>query len=224
MTQENKISNSVKRILLLSGLLVTILLTGCALTPKVADINIQSVANPTNGPVVKIVSVEDRRDFVYPFRDCETPSMPSAEALRDQSLKARAFARMGNCGNSERTMHEMMYLPEGQTVASKFKEVVTNAFRLAGYQVVSDNSNVEATLVKVEILKSWFSREFSMSGNDYIATEGVVISRPNEEPILINTIATDKVYSELGMSKQVDFYAASLLKTQEIIFSKLKAQ
>ena len=149
MTQANKISNSIKRMLLLSGLLATILLTGCALTPTVANIDIPSVANPTSGPVVKIVSVEDRRDF-GPFvsGQCDQPSVDGD--YHDKALTSRVFARQGCKYERANVM-----LPEGQTVASKFKDVVTNAFRLAGYQVVSDNSNVEATPVKVEVLKSW---------------------------------------------------------------------
>jgi len=215
--QVNQISNSIKRVLLAGGLLTSIFLTGCALTPTVADINIPSVANPTSGPAVKIVSVEDRREF-GPFVSgkCDQPSVEGD--YHDKALTSRVFGRKG-C-KFERAN---ILLPEGQTIAGQTQVVVANAFKEAGYRVISGDISEQVMSVSVVVIESWLSRDLDGMGVRFNSNQRAQISLPNSPLLIVEDKTTDKIYGELGEGAKFDFYTDSILNFQHKLADQIKA-
>ena len=213
------------RLLMLGSLLACILMTGCALTPTVANIEIPEVANPKSGPAVRIVSVEDGREFVYPFKDCDTPSVPNAEALKNQELKARSFARKGRCGGGETTMHEMMLIADDQTVSNKIAQVVGNAFKESGFKTsFTDSSNGEFLAVKIKVLKSWADMGVLEDiGLRNSAWQKILVQIGEDAPVEVSVAHSQKTYVSSGSGMTPVVYGDSLKEVQRILAERLRA-
>lgn len=209
-----------KTLLTIAAIAAVTQVTGCAMVQTTANLETPVVANPTTGPVVKIVSVTDNRKFVYPHEagDCETPSVDSEQALKNTDLKARAYARQGRCDGGEWANHAMEVVPPGQTVASKVKEAVISGFRKAGYRV-SDN-DPSAIPVTIQVDQFWTAGGMDGWGVKYINTYTVELSAPTGTPRKLTRSETDKFifgranlldrYSEKGLAQLTDDTAISL--------------
>ena len=147
----------MKIVALLKNLgLISLLLfvTGCAATRSVVPVDVvESVGNPTTGIDVKIVSVEDDREFQVKPKIPEIPSLSESEVNND-SIKARAIGRKRN--GYGHAIGDVL-LPEGQTVASVMKSSISNSFRQAGYRVLEkgDESYDKALPINVKMTKFW---------------------------------------------------------------------
>ena len=134
------------------------MLAGCMFARSTVDLSqgpaaAPAVAQPSEGPVVKIVSVDDQRVFaVAP----QTPDIPSLKDnnITDKAITARAIGRKrsgwgGAVGD--------VLLPEGDSVSAHIATALTNGFRQAGYRVLSsgDAGYDQATPVKAVIKQYW---------------------------------------------------------------------
>lgn len=140
--------------------------TGCAATRSVVDLKPgEEINNPTDGQIVKLLSVEDKRVFEEKPRIPEIPSL-DPEKINDPSIKARAIARKRNSYGA--AMGDVL-LPEGKTVALLMEKEVVNAFKEAGYRIAEPNDPDYgiATPVQVDINKfwSWFIVGLARVGN-----------------------------------------------------------
>jgi len=147
----------MKIVALLKNLgLISLLLfvTGCLDSRSVVPVDVvEFVGKPTAGIDVKIVSVEDIREFQVRPRIPEIPSLPEDE-VNNESIKARAIGRKRN--GYGRAMGDVL-LPEGQTVASVVKSSISNSFRQAGYRVLKkgDAQYNDAFPISVRVTKFW---------------------------------------------------------------------
>lgn len=154
----------MKKISLLKNLgLISLLLfvTGCALTRSVVPVDVAvPIGNPINGIDVKIVSVEDDRDFQVRPKTPDVPSLSENEVI-NESVKARAIGRKRNGYGA--AIGDVL-LPEGQTVADVIKSSLSNSFRQAGYRVLGEgDANYDTALpisVKMTQFWSWIEMGF----------------------------------------------------------------
>ncbi|MEJ2061431.1 MAG: flagellar biosynthesis protein [Gammaproteobacteria bacterium] len=111
-------------------------LNGCATGRDVVSMQAEEGANPATGPAVKIVSVQDQREFQANPSHPSTPSLMNPDDIRNPAITARAFARKR--GGYGKALGDVL-LPEGQTVAQLTQQAITRAFRDAGYRVLGPN-------------------------------------------------------------------------------------
>lgn len=173
------------------GVAAIVLLAGCATGRSEVDViatqpsNAQ-VAAVSNGKKVIISSV-DERDFQIKPRSADIPSLKNDE-ITNKSITDRAIARKrGSFGKA----YGDVLLPSGRTVSGVVGEAIASAYRQAGYQVVVDPGDSDATKVKVHVVEfwAWFSPGFfSVAVNNKshlkIETEGAadfeVVTRKRE--------------------------------------------
>lgn len=135
-------------VVLVSGTLST---GGCATSRGTLDIQVAASSNPAAGPAVKIMQVEDRREFQVNPR---TPSIPSLtdDDIKNPAITARAIARKRNTYGQ--ALGDIL-LPEGRSVADLTREAVTRAFRQAGYRVLASDDPAPAQPITVRIDQFW---------------------------------------------------------------------
>lgn len=155
-----------KTLLSIAAIAAVTQVTGCTLVPVTANLDVpvaKSVA--ATGPAVKIVSVTDDRNFVWPHEadDCETPSTDGVDMLKDAEAKARAYSRQGRCTKGEWAMHTMVSLGSGKTVESVTRSTVEAGLVEAGYKVAS--SDPDALPIQVSIQKFWTGNDMDGMGN-----------------------------------------------------------
>jgi hypothetical protein len=139
---------------LVGGALVALaLLGGCASTRGHVDLKVPSVQNPATGRAVRIGPVTDRRIFQVDSPDPSAPSLKRNE-IGDASVTSRAYARKRESGGE---LSGDVLLPPGRTIVQLVEEVMTRAFREAGYRVLgpSDDGYAAATPIGVEINRFW---------------------------------------------------------------------
>ncbi len=119
--------------------------TGCATNRGVIDLQIAQPVNPAQGASVKIIRVTDHRVFQKAPR---SPAIPSLRGnhIDDKALTLRAIARKRN--GFGMAIGDIV-LPEGRTVETLMTEMLTKAFREAGYQVV-DPTDTRTDVIPVE--------------------------------------------------------------------------
>ncbi len=138
----------------LALLSLIILVSGCALSRSVVELpKTAEIDNPTSGPAVKFVSIEDKRVFAVDPKIPEIPSISENE-INNAAIQARAIARKRNgygAGSGD------VLLPENQTVESLWEKELVNTFREAGYRVVgpTDSDYGIAIPVTIEIHQYW---------------------------------------------------------------------
>lgn len=135
------------------------LLSGCATSRSVVTLAdtkgpaAVTTAQPSNGPAVRIVNVEDKRVFVV---QPKTPNLPSLQdgAIDNKSITSRAIARKRS--GYGQGLGDVL-LPEGDTVVNHVTAALAEGFRQAGYRVLSpsDPGYDEATPVNAQILQYW---------------------------------------------------------------------
>jgi hypothetical protein len=129
---------------------------GCATSrstvmPTVAT---TAVANPTEGTAVKIVSVADQRVFERKPQNPSTPSLGSDSDLANPAITGRAIGRKR--GGFGAALGDVL-LPEGKTVSGLVQDAVVNAYRGAGYRVLSkDDAGFDTAIpVDVKVKEFW---------------------------------------------------------------------
>lgn len=114
---------------------------GCA-----AKVHVPTVGNPAAGPAVKISRVTDRRVFGFNTRDARSPSVVGSVAP-NKATTSRAIA----VSFDPRTKAwENVLLPADQSVETLIEEVLTRAFRDAGYRVIREGAAEYNTALPVE--------------------------------------------------------------------------
>jgi uncharacterized lipoprotein YajG len=135
-------------LVLVSGALFT---GGCATSRGTLDIRVAASSNPAAGPAVKIMNVEDRREFQVNPRDPSIPSLKDDD-IKNPAITIRAIARKRNTYGQ--ALGDIL-LPEGRSVADLTREAVTRAFRQAGYRVLGNDDPAPAQPVTVRIDQFW---------------------------------------------------------------------
>lgn len=137
------------------------LLSACAVSRSVVHIEqSETIENPAEGPEVRIVEVNDNRQFEIDPRSPDIPSLANDE-IDDASVTERAYGRKRNTYGM--ALGDVL-TPEGKTVSDAIAKTVENAFQAAGYRVLTpeDADYANAADVKVDVTEfwSWFEPGF----------------------------------------------------------------
>ena len=137
---------------LLATFTVAASLCACSTGEYVVDLKTPiTVENINQGTkAVCVANVTDNRLFIG---NEAKPNLPSG-AILSKDYKARSYARLKTLGEQSGAL----LLPQNKTVASLFKDLLEQALRESGYQVVSEvaaeNSN-DVAIMAVDIKKFW---------------------------------------------------------------------
>ena len=136
-------------------------LGACATSRSVVQIEEpDTIENPTKGVEVRILEVNDKRQFEIDPPRPDIPSLANDE-IDDDAITARAYARKRNTYGM--ALGDVL-IPEGKTVADAIAKTVENGFQAAGYRVLTpaDPNYDKAADVKVDIAEfwSWFEPGF----------------------------------------------------------------
>ena len=156
---------------------LALVVCGCGST-KVYDVTLEQsvVVNPAQGQAVKIVRVDDARVFAASSKD-QLPTLANAGNINNPAIAGRV---VGNYHDDDSILYEAM-LPEGQTTAGLFRDVVTDAMRRAGYRVLAegDGGYGDAAPVTVTVKKFWAS----MSPNEWNSSVSIVAEADVTAPL-----------------------------------------
>lgn len=193
--------------------LVAAALAGCATGRDVITPKFEAAVNPSQGVPVRIVKVEDARNFqVKPG----TPSTPSLmdDNLNDEAIRSRAIARKRN--GYGMALGDIL-VPEGQTIAKLTETVIARAFRENGFRVVSANdadyASAAPVTVRVNKLWAWVEMGFvlSVSSNYEVVLSGPVA--PLQQGLTVNgqikesaMMVTEGVWSDIISKSLEDMY------------------
>jgi len=140
---------------LLSVLLVVLafVVSGCATTRGVMEIQTEESVNPASGQAVKIVQVVDLRIFEIRPPSPDIPSLKNNE-INNPAITSRAIARKRN--GYGKAIGDIL-LPEGQTVMDLVSDGLAKGLRDNGYRVVSESDPdfADAVPLTVEIETFW---------------------------------------------------------------------
>lgn len=128
-------------------------LSGCATSRSVIEPTMPKSENPTQGPSIKIVKVDDNRGFAIAPEAPDTPSL-SDDDIQNRATTGRAIARKRN--GYGKALGDVL-LPEQQTVSGLTQAALEQAFREAGYRVFSPGQPGydDAIPVSVSIRQFW---------------------------------------------------------------------
>lgn len=173
------------------GMVALMVLAGCATSRSEVDVSVAppsaaQAAATSNGKKV-LISAVDERVFQIDPRSPDIPSLKNDE-VTDKSITERAIARKRN--GYGKGLGDVL-LPSGRTVSQLVSESVAQAYKQAGYEVVTEANASGAAPVKVHIVEFWswftpgfFSVEVSNKANLRIETPDAaavsVITRKNE--------------------------------------------
>ena len=139
---------------------VFVLVTGCATTRGVLEVTSAESVNPDSGQAVKIVSVQDLREFQINPRQADIPSLKNNE-INDRSITSRAIARKRN--SFGKAMGDIL-LPEDQTVMDLVASSLARGLRESGYRVLDeadpDFASAAPLEVTIETFWGWFQPGF----------------------------------------------------------------
>ena len=112
----------------ISVLFACFVISGCATTRGVLDMQVPDSPNPGSSETVKITEIVDRR--VFEIRP-KVPSIPSLKnnEINDPSITRRAVARKR--GGWGKAFGDIL-LPEGRTVEQPTKDALSKALRESG--------------------------------------------------------------------------------------------
>lgn len=135
-------------------------ITGCATSRGVLDIQVLDIPNPNSSESVKIVEVSDNRVFEIKPKQPSIPSLKNDE-IYDPSITKRAVARKRSGFGA--ALGDIL-LPEGRTVEQVTEAALVKALRESGYRVVSKGeSGYETALplrAEIEQFWAWFNPGF----------------------------------------------------------------
>ncbi len=128
--------------------------TACATSRGELDLRIELPPNPASGPAVRVAEPKDLRKFEIDPPKPSIPSLKYDDDIDKPAIKARAIARKRNTFGA--ALGDIL-LPEGRSAAQLVAEVLTKAFREAGYRVVDAQSPDGATapVVEADIEQMW---------------------------------------------------------------------
>ena len=134
-------------------LAIAILVSGCATTRGVLEIEAEESVNPESGQAVKIVQVVDSREFQIAPPQPDIPSLKNDE-INDPAITSRAIARKRNTFG--KAMGDIL-LPEGQTIMDLVSSSLAKGLRENGFRVLeeSDAEYAVAAPIEVDIEKFW---------------------------------------------------------------------
>lgn len=121
---------------------------GCATSRSTVMPTVATVANPTEGTAVKIVSVVDQRTFEHKPADPSIPSLGSESDLANPAITNRAIGRKR--GGFGMALGDVL-LPEGTTVTGMVQDLIVNAYRGAGYRVLTKDDTGFDTAIPVDV-------------------------------------------------------------------------
>jgi hypothetical protein len=121
---------------------------GCATSRSTVKPTVAAVANPTEGTAIKIVTVVDQRTFEHKPSDPSIPSLGSESDLANPAITNRAIGRKR--GGFGMALGDVL-LPQGQTVTSLVQDAVANAYRGAGYRVLTKDAEGFDTAIPVDV-------------------------------------------------------------------------
>jgi len=194
-------------------------LAGCVTRSEVVAPKVETAVNPAQGVPVRLVKVEDTRNFrVNPA----SPSAPSLidDKLNDEAIRLRAIARKRD--GQGMALGDIL-VPKGQTVSTLTETVVARAFRESGFRVVAANDAhyASAVPVTVRINKLWAWVEMGavpvVSSNYEVVLAGPIA--PLQQGLTVNgqvketaPVVTESVWSGIISKSLEDMY--SNLKTK----------
>lgn len=129
-------------------------LGACATSRSVVQIEQpDTIENPAEGTEVRILEVNDNRQFQIDPPSPDIPSLANDE-IDNKSITSRAYARKRNTYGM--ALGDVL-IPEGKTVADAIAKTVENGFQAAGYRVLTpeDPNYASAADVKVDISEFW---------------------------------------------------------------------
>jgi hypothetical protein len=134
-------------------LAIAILVSGCATTRGVLEIEAEESVNPESGQAVKIVQVVDLREFQTAPPEPDIPSLKNNE-IDDPAITSRAIARKRNTFGQ--AMGDIL-LPEGQTVMGLVSSSLAKGLRENGFRVLEESAAeyAAAAPIAVDIEKFW---------------------------------------------------------------------
>ena len=201
----------------------TIIASGCAATRSTIDVTaakMPAAAESTPKIQVAIMRVVDARQFEAAPRNPSTPSLKSAEDLKNPQIRARAIARKR--GGFGQAMADIL-LPEGRTVEQLVREAATKALRERGYGVVdaSAAASTNALPLDLEIKQywSWFTPGFfaiSLEFEGIVTMKGDILIGSKEKTVRGYTLVK-------GMAATDDQWSRTLEQGNEDLISKMKA-
>lgn len=164
--------------LLVAGVVI-VTLGGCAATRSTIDVTAgKPAATPAAAPkaLVAIVNVTDARVFEAAPSNPSTPSLKSADDLKNPAIKARAVARKR--GGFGAALGDVL-LPEGRTVEQLVREAATQALNEKGYGVVAaGTANAQPLDIEIKQYWSWFTPGFwtvSLEFEGIVAMKGSMV-------------------------------------------------
>jgi hypothetical protein len=157
-------------------LAIAILVSGCATTRGVLEIEAEESVNPESGQAVKIVQVVDSREFQTAPPEPDIPSLKNNE-IDDPAITSRAIARKRNTFGQ--AMGDIL-LPEGQTVMGLVSSSLAKGLRENGFRVLEESAAEYAAAapigVDIEKFWGWFQPGFWQLTLHYVTS--VTVSGP----------------------------------------------
>lgn len=138
---------------ILSLIVLTALLSGCATNRGIIDVRVPVPNNQPGGTALKITNVTDSRVFELKPSEASIPSLKNGE-IDDKAITSRAIARKRN--GYGKALGDIL-LPEGRTVEMLTREALTRSFREKGFQVLEpgDAGYDSAKPVEANIEQFW---------------------------------------------------------------------
>lgn len=178
---------STSKILCLVLGVLSLFVSGCAISRSVVSVPVNQVNNPEQGTMVVITDVKDMRHFEAEPTDPAKPSLKGAE-IADKSITSRAFARKRNAYGM--AIGDVV-LSEGESVSALVKRGLTNVLRTKGYRVQDDaRQGISEGSIPLEVgikqfwcwmepgfwyVTSNFKGELELRGNIFKSTDKEII-------------------------------------------------
>jgi len=168
---------------------------GCATNRGIIDLRAPLATNPSDGPVVKIIAVNDLRQFELRPQVASTPSLKDGQ-IGNKTVTSRAIARKRN--GYGKALGDIL-LPEGRSVADLVKGSAQKALQERGYIVVEKDSPRYATALPLELdvhqFWAWVNMGFWSLELEF---EGIINTRNSD--IFINS--RDKIRGHVSLKTQ----------------------
>ena len=188
-------------------------LAGCATGRDVIAPKFEAAVNPAQGVPVRIVKVDDTRNFQVKPGSPSTPSLMD-DNLNDEAIRSRAIARKRN--GYGMALGDIL-VPEGQTVSTLTETVVARAFRESGFRVVAANDADYASAVPVTVrinkLWAWLEMGFvlGVSSNYEVVLAGPIA--PLQQGLTVSgqikqtaLVVTESVWVDIISKSLEDMY------------------
>jgi hypothetical protein len=140
----------------ISLLLLALLCGACAAGRHINDLRVEDAKAPPAAPMAPVALglIRDARIFEAKPRRADVPSLAHADEIADRGVTERAYGRLR--GGFGKAMGDML-LPEGRTVPAVVRQVVSQALKQRGYQLVRerDPRAPHAPRIDITIERFW---------------------------------------------------------------------